>query len=101
MARRRTAPSAAAVVVFNPQSLDATLAAIITKLDAFKLSVEARFDAQDCELRAIKEQALKTNGRVSLLELWRETSKAKLAAWGASAGAFGSLVVWLAGILLK
>lgn len=86
---------------FNPRSLDATLATIIGKIDSHRVEMCQRFDAQDGELRAIKEQAFKTNGRVSVLELWRDTSKAKLAGIGIVCGGVGTVAAWLAGILLK
>lgn len=95
MARRRTPAQ------FDPNSFDATLATIIAKLDAFKLEVGGRFDAQDCELTTIKEQVIHTNGRVKALELWRDTSKAKLAGVALAMGAVGTVIAWLAGILLK
>lgn len=60
-----------------------------------------RFTKQDAELAIIKAQALKTNGRVGVLELWRETSKAKLAGISLTVGAVGGVVVWLAQIALR
>ena len=85
---------------FDPCSLNATLATIIAETRAAKVAICVRLDQQDVKLASIEEQAIKTNGRVGLLELWRETSKARLAGMAAVCGAFGSVIVWLAGILL-
>ena len=42
------------------------------RLDTTEKNVSERFDRQDRELREIKEQTLKTNGRVTVLERARE-----------------------------
>lgn len=86
---------------FNPNSLNATLARIIAAQEAHGNEMRQCFSETREELRVIKEQAFKTNGRVNLLELWRETSKAKLAGLSMGLGAVGGVATWLAGILLK
>lgn len=86
---------------FDPNSLNATLATIIAGQKAHAEEMQSCFADTKAELLLIKEQAIRTNGRVGILELWRETSKAKLAGVAAACGAFGSVVIWLAGILLQ
>lgn len=88
-------------VRFDPQSLDAQLATIISGQKQHAEEMARCFSDVRSELVVIKEQALKTNGRVNLLELWRETSKAKLAGLSMGLGACGGVATWLAGILLK
>lgn len=93
--RRKSAPE------FNPQSLDATLATILAEMKAGHNIICARMDGQDVELKAIKEQALKTNGRVGILELWRATSTAKQAGFAAAFGMVGTGIAWGIGVLFK
>jgi hypothetical protein len=45
------------------------------RLDATELNVGQRFDRQDKELREIKQQTQRTNGRVTVLEKARERAQ--------------------------
>ncbi len=85
---------------FDPDSLNATLATIIANQSAHAEEMRSCFDETKAELSVIKAQAFKTNGRVSMLELWRATDKAKLAGMGAAFGLIGGGIAWVAGILL-
>ena len=70
---------------YDPQSTDAMFSRIIQRLDA-----------QDEALRRIEEQTVKTNGRVSALERWRDVTTAKVAVMSAgvsSAIAFGAWLI--------
>lgn len=96
MASRRPSP-----VRFDPQSLDATLARILSAQQAHGEEMRQSFAETRTELLAIKEQAIRTNGRVTMLEFWRETSKAKMAGIAAGLGAAGGIATWLAGILIR
>lgn len=86
---------------FDPQSLDAQLATIIAGQKTHSEEMDRQFKDVRAELVVIREQAIKTNGRVTVLELWRETSKAKMAGMATVLGAAGGVATWLAGILLK
>lgn len=77
---------------FDPQSLDAQLAGIHAALTGISERMDGRFDAQDVRLIRIEEQAVKTNGRVTALEYFRDTSKAKMAGIAATMGVIGTLV---------
>ena len=98
MSSRRS--KTAAPFQFDPNSLNATLATIIANQAAHGEEMRSCFADTKAELVLVKEQVLKTNGRVGVLELWRATSKAKVAGMAAAFGAVGSVAVWLAGILL-
>jgi hypothetical protein len=78
---------------FDPQSLDAQLAGIHAALTGMSERMDTKFDAVAIELKAIKTQVTATNGRVTALEFWRDTSKAKLAGIAATMGAVGT-VLW-------
>lgn len=99
MKNRRQSPSAPAR--YDPGSLDATLATIIGDIASAKKTIVDRLDGQDIELAAIKTQAIKTNGRVGVLERWRETSTAKLAGICSALGLVGGILFELGKILLK
>src|SRR6478609_8985579 len=93
--------SKSGTVRFDPQSLDATLARIIEAQRTHGEEMRQSFANTHAELLVIKEQAFKTNGRVGVLELWRETNKARLAGMSLVIGGVGGVAVGLAGILLQ
>lgn len=95
--RRR--PSAAPN--FNPQSIDSTLATIISELRSHREESKASFEAVGSRLVSIETQTLKTNGRVSAIERWQESSKAKLAAVAATMGVAGTILAWLGKIVFS
>jgi len=80
---------------FRPNSFTAQLATIIAKQEAMKDALISRLDSQDTVLARIETQAMKTNGRVSTLERWRDMSSAKLAGISITLGIVGSLLGWL------
>lgn len=69
---------------FHPNSIDATLSRILTKQE------EANRKAD-----AILEQVVKTNGRVTKLETWREVITAKMAVISAVVAGAVSMGAWL------
>ena len=97
MSARRS--KSAAPFQFDPNSLNATLATIIANQTAHASEMRTCFGETHKELLLIKEQAIKTNGRVGVLELWRATSRAKLAGIAAAFGFIGSGVAWVAGLI--
>ena len=52
---------------YDPNSTDSMLSRILE-----------RMDAQDAKLESIHEQVILTNGRVKLLEVWRDELKGKV-----------------------
>ena len=74
---------------FNPNSVDAQLATIISELVRQKESSDERHAENTNVLNAIREQTTKTNGRVSKLE----NSRKYFLGWIAGASAVGG-VVW-------
>lgn len=75
---------------FDPQSLDAQLAGIHAAVTGISERMDVRFDSVDARCIRIEEQATKTNGRVTSLEIFRDTSKAKIAGIAATLGVVGS-----------
>jgi hypothetical protein len=99
MATRRKARATNAPFQFDPNSLNATLATIIANQKAHGEEMRTCFGETREELLLIKAQAIKTNGRVNMLELWRATSRAKLAGIAAAFGFVGSGVAWAVSLL--
>ena len=86
---------------FNPNSHDAMLAKILERIDeAERRSVEYRRELKGTVDR-ILEQATKTNGRVTSLEDWRTSTKARLAAISAAISASIALAAWLVDHFVK
>ena len=75
---------------FHPNSLDATLARILANQD------EANRKAD-----AILAQVVKTNGRVSVLETWREVITGKMALVSAGVACVISLGAWVVDLVRK
>lgn len=69
---------------FDPHSTDSMFATLL-----------ARMDTQDKFLERIEAGVLKTNGRVTALERWRDVLTAKTAGIAAGASAVVSLALWL------
>lgn len=80
---------------FDPQSLDAQLAGLHAAITGMSDRMDARFNDVDARCIRIETQAIKTNGRVTGLEYFRDTSKAKLAGIAAACGVIGTVVVGL------
>ena len=68
---------------FNPHSLNATLARII-----------ANQEEESRKSDAILAQAIKTNGRVSMLETWREVITGKMAIVSSGVATIVSVAAW-------
>ena len=75
---------------FHPNSLDATLSRILANQD------EANRKAD-----VILAQVVKTNGRVTCLETWREVITAKMAMVSAGVAGVVSLGAWVIDFLRK
>lgn len=86
---------------YNPDSFTAVVATLISHQAALKDSLNSRLDQQDVVLGRIEAQTIKTNGRVSLLEKWRDSSKAKLATVITVLGLLGGFLGWLVQIILS
>jgi hypothetical protein len=71
---------------YNPDSVNATLSRIIQRLDQ-----------QDAVLGRIEEQVVKTNGRVSTLETWRDVVTARSAVISAGISSAVGAVAWYLG----
>jgi len=56
---------------FNPQSMDAKVSEILTRINA----IEEKGDNRQNVFYAIREQVMKTNGRVTALEATAETNR--------------------------
>ena len=66
---------------YDPLSIDAQLSAILT-----------RMDAQDKMLEQVLAQCIKTNGRVSMLEMFRSELKIKM---GILAAVISAATAWI------
>jgi len=64
---------------FDENSSDAMFSRILERLDGQDRAAEARDKAANEKLDRIERQALKTNGRVTLLESWQTDVKARVA----------------------
>lgn len=79
---------------FDPHSINATLATIIANQQSHSEEMRGCFEVAKQERAIIREQVLKTNGRVGALEVWREATKAKVAGIAFAVGTAASLLVW-------
>ena len=75
---------------FHPNSIDATLSRIL-----------ANQDEANRKSDAILEQVMKTNGRVTTLETWREVITGKIGLISAGVAAIVSFGAWLIDFLRK
>ena len=75
---------------FHPHSIDSTLSRILANQD-------------ECGRKqdAILEQVIKTNGRVTRLETWREVIAGKMAIVSSGVAAIVSVFAWVLNHLLK
>jgi hypothetical protein len=64
---------------FNPNSTDAMFSKVLTRLDQQDEANRATSASFLLVLSEIRDEAKKTNGRVTLLERWRENVTAKTA----------------------
>ncbi len=87
---------------YDPNSLNAMLSRIIERLDRQDLSSEVYRAEVRQTLSEIKEQTVRTNGRVTWIERWIETFKAKTAVVVFFGSAAVSLVGWyVTNVVLK
>lgn len=93
-------PRRAKQATFDPQSLDAQFATLIAEQKAHREEMRTCFASVNGELVAVREQTTRTNGRVGNLEVWRETSKAKLAGIATTLGLVGGGLAWCVQVLL-
>jgi len=68
---------------FNPHSIDATLATMLNEIKHIRDTVER-----------VEEQTTKTNGRVSVLERWREGILIRATTVVSLLGTIGGLIAW-------
>lgn len=81
---------------FDPKSTDAMFATILAEQRMFREDVMARFDRQDRELLAIKEQAAHEAKRTDNLERNERDRAVRTGTLATVSSALGGLVVWLA-----
>ena len=67
---------------YDPLSIDSQLSTILT-----------RMDAQDAKLEHILVQCIKTNGRVTMLEVFKNELKGKVAILAAVISAFTAWII--------
>lgn len=67
---------------YDPLSIDSQLSTILT-----------RMDAQDAKLEIILTQCIKTNGRVTMLEVFKNELKGKVAILAAVISAFTAWII--------
>lgn len=64
-----------------PDVEPSVLSMIVDKIDALEKNLDARLGAQDAQLRDIKTQTAKTNGRVTVLEQARARAQGVMSAY--------------------
>lgn len=101
MPRNNRSSQTTAPFRFDPNSLNAQLATILAEAKAGREETMTALRAQNVELAEIKAEAKKTNGRVTLLERWRDSSKAKIAGISLVVGLVGGALTCLAEILYR
>ena len=90
---------------FDPNSVNAMFATIMERHRRYDIDREAdkedtavfRAELRD-ELKTIKEQVLKTNGRVTALERFQQSVMVRVATLTASIGGIGGLISWAVSI---
>ena len=80
---------------FNPNSTDAVLSRILEKLDAQNAEASKTRGEFLLVLREIRDEAKKTNGRVSALERWRAELRGKTATLATAVSAAVGFGAWL------
>ena len=73
---------------YDPLSVNAQLSSILTRLD----NQVTRMDAQDKMLEQVLAQCIKTNGRVTMLEMFRSELKIKM---GILAAVISAATAWI------
>jgi hypothetical protein len=80
--------------VFDPHSVNAMFATLLERMNqsekdrtTFRLEIKS-------ELGAIKEQVLKTNGRVTRLEEFKQSVTVRVATITAVVGGIGGIISW-------
>lgn len=80
---------------FNPHSTDAVLSRILEKLEAQNTAAAETRGEFLGVLREIRDEAKKTNGRVSALERWRAELRGKTATLATVISAAVGFGAWL------
>lgn len=88
---------------FDPQSLDATLATILTeargtasRINSHEQFVKEQFARQALVMEEIRAQVTATNGRVTKIEDWRDRLKWWLRGAAATGGLAGTILGYFA-----
>ena len=79
---------------FNPNSADAVFSRILQRLDQQDALAEKRNTEQTQFLKEIKEQCVKTNGRVTSLEKWKAVVTAKVTTVSALVSSTVAVIAW-------
>lgn len=88
-------PPSSVKMEVNLQSVDAMFATLISDGKHLREFLTERLDAQDRDLDELKVQALKTNGRVTALEMFRTSAVAKIAGFILGISLVGAALTWI------
>lgn len=79
---------------YEPTSINATLATMLERMNQAEINrTTFRLEIKE-ELTAIKEQVMKTNGRVTRLEQFKQSMVVRVATITAIVGGIGGVITW-------